>query len=80
MTVWELLWALVRHALRGEGAYPVYVVLEGLPDAVQHAVDDCDLMIVKTTTPRLQGDRFVVAVARQQPPASHRPDDGGHQS
>ncbi len=77
MTVWQLLCALLRHALRGQGRHQVYVIPDGLPDVVQHELDDRDLTIVKTYTPHQRRDRFVVAIARPQPPVPYCAHEGG---
>lgn len=64
MTVWQLLWALLRHALRGGRCFRVYVVVGDLPETVQQELDDRDLAIVGTYASHRWQDPFLVLTAK----------------
>jgi hypothetical protein len=67
MTVWQLVWALTRLALRGRGRHSAYVVVAGdLPDAVQEEIDNHDLRIVRTSAPALPHAAFVLVIAEAE--------------
>jgi hypothetical protein len=61
VSVWRLLGVLVGFALRGRGGYRVYVVVDGLPEAAQIEVDECDLAVMRACA---SGHPFVVLAAR----------------